>query len=1287
MPDMCLSYTFLRRWLCRIPALVIFLLFFWSVTALTPAVAQATRPDKVTIAYNIGNPPLKFANTRGEADGILIDLWRLWGKKTGIEVEFKEALFADTLELVKQGKADIHAGLFYTEKRDQFLDYTTPIFDITYYAFHHESISRADQLDELLPFRIGVPKGYTRTFVEKQLPQATLAVYDNFPVLYEAAVAGDIRVFISPQMNLDYFLSQKKITNPFRFNPAKPIYSRTYLGAVSQDNTDLLNIVNQGLAQITPEEQVTIERKWIKLKNRQEKEVFIIAADSDYAPFSMLNAQGEPAGLFIDIWKSWARKKGVEVRFLFNHWQGSVQAVQDGLADFHCGFDSHDAWSVSSQPFYQLTAAIFFPAHRNFQTIQQLSHRKVATISSHYATILQQANPQIEVIPVRDYAELFSKLVNRQVDAFIDDQLVAMEHLRRQGRQGEFKTIRIFHHLATISAVIRKGDKGLQKKINQGLDAILLPELRELEKKWLPDGVSGFFQQQEKRLQLTAEEQAFLAEHPLIRISNERGWPPINFVKDDLPSGFSVEYIQLLADKIGLQLEFVQGDWQGLLQQSYDRELDVMLNIVANEERSRHLLFTGVYASTPTVIFCRQADRDRPKKIADLPGKRVAVVEGFYTHHYLRQQFPDLELLLVSSTLEGIKAVAGNEADALLDRLAVGTYLINTNFITNVSVSGRADIDEPGKKAWHLGVRNDWPLLHTILDKAMTTVSKEEMDHLRRRWYMAEDGAATASPSIRLTSREQEWIENHPRIRLAIDHEFMPFEYLDQEGRISGIASDYIGLLNRRLGLNMELVATEDWNDSVRKARNREVDVLPCVGKTEEREEFLRFSTPYIQFQRVIISRLDFPFISGLAQLGGRSVAVQENSSHHGFLLEQNNLKLLPYPSQQEALKAVSSGEADVFIANLATASFWIRKLNMTNLKVAASAQSGAAGLHFGIRSDWPELEAIINKGLASITQEEQNDIMQKWVTVEYEQGVAPKDVFRYISQIIGVAVLLILAGFLRNRRLKKELVLRRQVEDKLQLKAEELARANVHLQGMDRLKSMFIASMSHELRTPLNSIIGFTGVLLQGMSGEINPQQKDQLGRVYSSGKHLLSLISDVIDISKIEAGRIDVFPEPFQLTDIVDEAVLGLQPQLAKKKLTLDQEVPKDLLLTTDRKRLLQCLINYLSNGVKFTETGGVSLVAREVGDQVEITVTDTGIGITEEDIPKLFEAFERLDSRLRVKAGGTGLGLYLTKKLAGELLGGEIFVKSEVDRGSCFGLRIPKELKRLDEESGRE
>ena len=241
----------------------------------------------------------------------------------------------------------------------------------------------------------------------------------------------------------------------------------------------------------------------------------------------------------------------------------------------------------------------------------------------------------------------------------------------------------------------------------------------------------------------------------------------------------------------------------------------------------------------------------------------------------------------------------------------------------------------------------------------------------------------------------------------------------------------------------------------------------------------------------------------------------------------------------------------------------------------------------------------------------------------------------------------------------------------------QELEAANLRLKELDRLKSMFIASMSHELRTPLNSIIGFTGIILQGMAGEINDEIKDQLERVHRSGKYLLSLINDVIDISKIEAGRLEIYTEEFNLDDLIKEAVSVLDTDIKNKNLRLEIVSPADLILTTDRKRLLQCLINYVSNAVKYTEKGNITILVREIQGKIEITVSDTGIGIKKEDIPALFQPFIRIESHLKTKSPGTGLGLYLTKKIITEMLKGEIFVTSIYGKGSTFGIRVPKQI----------
>ena len=261
----------------------------------------------------------------------------------------------------------------------------------------------------------------------------------------------------------------------------------------------------------------------------------------------------------------------------------------------------------------------------------------------------------------------------------------------------------------------------------------------------------------------------------------------------------------------------------------------------------------------------------------------------------------------------------------------------------------------------------------------------------------------------------------------------------------------------------------------------------------------------------------------------------------------------------------------------------------------------------------------------------------------------------------------------------------REHLEQLVRERTAQLEQANLRLQELDRLKSMFIASMSHELRTPLNSIIGFTIMTLDGVSGELNDEQKDNLDRVHRSAQHLLALITDVLDISRIESGHVQTLLATVSLAGIIDEAVGSVEPQLKQKGLSLEIDIHADLTLTTDRKRLLQCLLNLLDNAVKFTVKGGVSISSRETDGYLELSVRDTGVGIAEADLPKLFEPFERLESHQHVKTGGTGLGLYLTRKLATDVLRGKVSVQSRVGVGSTFILKVPLDLSQALEAEG--
>ena len=770
-----------------------------------------------------------------------------------------------------------------------------------------------------------------------------------------------------------------------------------------------------------------------------------------------------------------------------------------------------------------------------------------------------------------------------------------------------------------------------------------------------------------------------------------------------------------------------------------------------------------------------------------------------------------------------------------------------------------------------------------------------------------------------LSADERRWLADHPEIRLGVDPAWPPFEFVDEQGSYRGIGADVIALLNAMLGTTMTPVPGLGWAEVMDKARKHEVDVLPAVRATADRREFLHFTHPYFVYPYVIFVHKNTRFVTSLADLSGKRVAVEQAYATEDLLRRHHpELVLRTYVNTSEALYALSRGEVSAYVGNLNVTSWVMDRLGMTDIKVAAPTPYSFEQ-SIGVRKDWPQLVTILNKAIEHVSPQQWQAIKSRWFAVrfEYTQAVDRRTLWRAVLLTIAVALPILFFVLWWNRRLQREIRRREEIEAALRtsdvryeqaiaavkesvwdwdiktgeryfsprlfhdlgyaddvvpttnqawvelihpddrkkraqalaehetddpgretpmvldyrvrrrdgsyaiIRAEgravsrdasgrvlrrvgtlrditdlkaaeaqlresekqlktilntiplslmvvslegEILMANPHaareiestsrplvgrnmqefyldpaardsvmtalseqgqvlnremvfrtdtgklLEGLlsvmlikmgrqtvslgilvnltermqmerdlaaardlaeraNRSKSEFLANMSHELRTPLNAIIGFTGVLKDGMAGPVNEEQAKQLGMVYGSARHLLALINDILDLSKVEAGRVDIVSERFLLAPFLEEIHALMKPLASAKGLALRWESRCLESLVSDRGKLRQVLVNLLGNAIKFTETGSVTLSCRQVDGEVLIEVTDTGMGIAPADQARIFNTFEQADTSSEREYEGTGLGLAICRRFV-EMLGGSIrVVRSAPGEGSTF------------------
>lgn len=869
-------------------------------------------------------------------------------------------------------------------------------------------------------------------------------------------------------------------------------------------------------------------------------------------------------------------------------------------------------------------------------------------------------------------------------------------------------------------------------------------------------------------------------------------YPPFAITSDvGQYEGLTADYAQLIAQLLHVDIDVRRYQTRAeAIAALKSGEIDMLGTANGFEMADPELAMSEGYADDQPTLVSRVGDSQSLP--ADLAGKRVAMLYHYLPPEKVKTFYPKASVQLYPSTLSAIGAVAFGQADVYLGDSISSNYLINKNYLNNVQLS---DFSEMEVQPFSFAVTRQNQRLLNILNRAISVVPANERMAVLRRWSAG--GAGMPGRKIlHFSASERRWMDQHPRVKVAINENYLPLTFIDDAGKFRGVSADVLTKVSQLTGLKFDIQRVDSVNDLIERVTSGEADMLAAITPSAEREGSLRFTRPYLSNPFVMVNAVGTDSPHTLDEMAGKRLALIQGNLLREYLLENYPLvRLVEADNTFHAMAMVDKGEADGAINSLISASYMISRQYRGRLQVSSTVGTQPARITMATSRGALELYSILDKALLSISPEEMDELTNHWPNnLVIDESYWLRNRTTIIQGFIAFGILLLVAfgwiGYLRllmRKRRQAELALSDQLEfmrvlidgtphpiyvrdrqgrlvtcNAGYLQVFEVERKDVigkivtegvlsdfaeatsfhenYLQVMEegqprihdrtltlrqgkvltiyhwmlpyrnsdgevngmiagwidiserqrllqelkvakegaddanRAKTTFLATMSHEIRTPMNAVIGMLELALKKADQGV----LDRVAIEVASGaaRGLLDLIGDILDIARIESGRLSLAPERSNLHELIS-AVVRVFDGLARQKhlnlqLDLHSLANNDVLI--DPLRFKQVLSNILSNAIKFTDSGGVNLSAQAnmtpAEDELSLTVRveDTGRGISIDDQQRLFSPFTQAKNHDKSNLGGSGLGLVISRTLC-EMMGGTLSMYSTLGRGTCI------------------